>query len=204
MPFGVAIDQGTTGIKAYRLHTDGRFETIGGFTHRQIFPQPGWVEHDARELLDHVSRLVERATGAAALGIDNQGETVIAWDADSGEPVHNAIVWQDARTLPMIERLKAEGGEALTLERAGLPLDPYFAASKLAWIVENIPAAKRLLARGKLRLGTSDSFFLDRLAGVYATDVTTASRTSLMNLATGQWDPELCRLFGLPIESLAE
>jgi glycerol kinase len=204
MPSVVAIDQGTTGSKAYRLDTAGRFQSIGGFEHRQIYPQPGWVEHDARELLDHVGRLVERATGAVALGIDNQGETVVAWDAESGEPIHNAIVWQDARTLPMTERLKADGGEALTLARAGLPLDPYFAASKLTWILENVPAAKRLLARGKLRLATSDSFFLDRLAGVYATDVTTASRTSLMNLATGQWDPELCRLFGLPIECLAE
>jgi glycerol kinase len=204
MPSVVAIDQGTTGSKAYRLDTDGRFQSIGVFEHRQIYPQPGWVEHDARELLDHVGRLVERATGAAALGIDNQGETVVAWDAESGEPIHNAVVWQDARTLPMTERLKAAGGEALTLARAGLPLDPYFAASKLSWFLENLPAAKRLLARGKLRLGTSDSFFLDRVTGVYATDVTTASRTSLMNLATGQWDPELCRLFGVPIECLAE
>src|ERR1700757_2909651 len=101
MPSVVAIDQGTTGSKAYRLDIDGRFRPIGGFEHRQIFPQPGWVEHDARELLDHVGRLVERATGAAALGIDNQGETVVAWDAESGEPIHNAIVWQDARTLAM-------------------------------------------------------------------------------------------------------
>jgi glycerol kinase len=204
MPSVVAIDQGTTGTKAYWLGTEGRFQSIGGFEHRQIYPQPGWVEHDARELLDHVGRLVECATGAAALGIDNQGETVVAWDAESGEPIYNAIVWQDARTLATTERLKADGGEALTLARAGLPLDPYFAASKLGWILENVPAAKRLLARGKLRLATSDSFFLDRLAGLYATDVTTASRTSLMNLATGQWDPELCRLFGLPIECLAE
>jgi glycerol kinase len=200
----IAIDQGTTGSKAYRLSSDGRFESLGGFEHRQIFPKPGWVEHDALELLDHVRKLAERAGDAAALGIDNQGETVVAWNAETGEPLGNAIVWQDARTQDTIERLKADGAESLTLARAGLPLDPYFSASKLRWIIDHHPEAKPLLARGKLRLGTSDSFFLDRLAGVYATDPTTASRTSLMNIATGQWDPELCRLFGLPIEALAE
>jgi glycerol kinase len=204
MPAVIAIDQGTTGSKAYRLDTQGRFDLLGSFEHKQIFPQAGWVEHDARELLDHLRRLVAFSGDAEALGIDNQGETVVVWDAESGEPVHNAIVWQDARTQDSIERLKAEGAEALTIERAGLPLDPYFSASKLRWIIEHVPAAKPLLARGKLRLGTSDSFFLDRLAGVYATDVTTASRTSLMNLATGQWDPDLCRLFGVPIGALAE
>jgi glycerol kinase len=200
----VGIDQGTTGTKAYRLHRDGRFESLGGFEHRQIYPQAGWVEHDANELLDHVQQLIARAGDAAALGIDNQGETVVAWDAETGEPIGNAIVWQDARTLEMTERLKAEGGEALTTARAGLPLDPYFSASKLRWIIDHRPRARELLGRGKLRLGTSDSFFLDRLAGIHATDVTTASRTSLMNLDTGEWDPELCRLFGLPIEALPE
>jgi len=204
MPAVIAIDQGTTGSKAYRLDLSGRFETLAGFEHRQTYPKAGWVEHDANELLDHVKRLAALAGDAQALGIDNQGETVIAWDADSGEPIHNAIVWQDARSQDAIERLKADGAEALTIERAGLPLDPYFSASKLRWILDHVPAAKLLLARGRLRLGTSDSFFLDRLAGVYATDVTTASRTSLMNLATGQWDPELCRLFGVPMEALAE
>lgn len=116
----------------------------------------------------------------------------------------NAIVWQDARTQGEIERLKAEGAEALTLQRAGLPLDPYFSASKLRWMIDHLPEAQPLLAKGKLRLGTSDSFFLDRLTGAYATDPTTASRSSLMNLETCQWDPELCRLFGVPIEALAE
>ena len=204
MPCVLAIDQGTTGSKAYRLHVDGRFETLGSFEHRQIYPKPGWVEHDAREILSHLGRLIDLADDALALGIDNQGETVVAWDADSGEPITNAIVWQDARTLPLIERLKADGAEELTLARAGLPLDPYFSASKLNWIIEELPEAKRLLERGRLKLGTSDSFFLDRLSGTYATDVTTASRTSLMNLKTAQWDPELCRLFGVPIDCLPE
>ncbi len=203
MPAVIAIDQGTTGSKAYRHDTAGRFDLLGSFEHRQIYPEAGWVEHDANELLDHVRQLIALAGDAQALGIDNQGETVIAWNAETGEPVYNAIVWQDARTHEAIERLKSEGAEALTIERAGLPLDPYFSASKLRWIIDHVPEARTLLARGKLRLGTSDSFFLDRLAGVYATDVTTASRTSLMNLATGQWDVELCRLFGVPMDVLA-
>jgi glycerol kinase len=200
----IAIDQGTTGTKAYRLAPNGAFTSLGGFEHRQIYPQPGWVEHDARELLEQLRRLIARAGDAAALGIANQGETVVAWDAASGEPLGNAIVWQDARTLALTERLKAEGAESLTIERAGLPLDPYFSASKLRWIIDELPEAKRLLAQGRLRLGTSDSFFLDRLAGIYATDVATASRTSLMNLQTGEWDAELCRLFGIPPEILPE
>lgn len=204
MPAVIAIDQGTTGSKAVRLDANGTLEPLGSLQHRQILPQPGWVEHDANELLDHVRQLAGRAGDALALGLDNQGETVVAWDADSGEPIYNAIVWQDARTLDVTEKLKADGAEALTVARAGLTLDPYFSASKLRWIIDHVPRAKALLDRGKLRLGTSDSFFLDRLAGVYATDVTTASRTSLMNLDTGRWDPELCRLFGVPLEALPE
>lgn len=201
----LAIDQGTTGTKAHRLWRDGRFETVAGFEHRQIFPQAGWVEHDAGELLDHLrSAIAAGGGGDAALGIDNQGETVVAWNAETGAPIYNAIVWQDARTLAQTEKLKADGAEPMAIERSGLPLDPYFSASKLRWLIDHAPDAKRLLARGKLRLGTSDSFFLDRLTGNYATDLTTASRTGLMNLKSGQWDPELCRLFGLPMEALAE
>jgi glycerol kinase len=203
MPAVLAIDQGTTGSKAYRLDSTGKFERVGGFDHRQIYPQPGWVEHDPLELLDHVRRLVAQAGDAVACGIDNQGETVIAWDADSGEPVCNAIVWQDSRTLAVTDALKKSGAAETITARTGLPVDPYFSASKLRWIIDHVPRARDLLKRGKLRLGTSDSFFLDRLAGVYATDVTTAARTSLMSLDTGQWDPELCRLFGVPIEALA-
>jgi len=204
MPAVIAIDQGTTGSKAVRLDTGGKLQALGSLQHRQIFPKAGWVEHDAQELLAHVRQLAVQAGDAVALGLDNQGETVIAWDAESGEPVYNAIVWQDARTLEVTEKLKADGAETLTMACAGLALDPYFSASKLRWIIDHVPRARALLDRGKLRLGTSDSFFLDRLAGVYATDVTTASRTSLMNLDTGQWDAELCRLFGIPLEALPE
>jgi glycerol kinase len=198
----VGIDQGTTGTKAYRLRADGDFQQLCSIEHRQIYPQPGWVEHDPRELLANVERCLESAGVVAGAGLDNQGETVIAWDADSGEPVHNAIVWQDNRTHEVTDRLKAEGAEKITLERAGLPLDPYFAASKLRWILDHVPGAAALAQRDKLRLGTSDAFFLDRLCSRYATDIVTASRTSLMNLATGEWDPELCRLFGVPMQLL--
>jgi glycerol kinase len=199
-----AIDQGTTGTKALVLSTDGGLEVVANLRHAQHYPRPGWVEHDAGELLDQVLAAAEALGEVAALGLANQGETVVAWDADSGRPVHNAIVWQDDRTSGEIERLKAAGAEALTLERAGLPLDPYFSASKLRWLIDNAPDAGRLLAAGRLRLGTSDAFFLDRLTGLYATDPTTASRTSLMDLRRGCWDPELCALFGVPMEALPE
>lgn len=200
----IAVDQGTTGTKSFVLMEDGSFATIAAFEHRQIYPQAGWVEHDANELLSHVHEAIAAAGPADAIGIDNQGETVVAWDAATGEPLHNAIVWQDARTADVTAKLKADGAEELTLQRAGLPLDPYFSATKLRWFLDHIPEARALHAQGRLRLGTSDAFFLDRLTGVFATDVTTASRTSLMNLDTGAWDQDLCRLFGVPVDCLPE
>jgi glycerol kinase len=200
--FVVAIDQGTTATKAHQLFLDGEFQPMASMEHHQFYPHSGWVEHDANELLAQVRQCLDYAQGADAVALDNQGETVVAWNADTGEPVCNAIVWQDNRTRAQLDRLKADGAAELTLERAGLPLDPYFSASKLRWILDQVPAAKALAKAGRLRLGTSDAFLLDRLCGSYATDVTTASRTSLMNIATGQWDPELCRLFGVPMDLL--
>jgi glycerol kinase len=200
----LAIDQGTTGTKAFSLADDGTFSPIASFAHRQIYPGQDQVEHDPEELLAHVGAAVAAAGDADAIGIDNQGETVVAWDARSGRPIHNAIVWQDSRSKGLTERLKAEGAEVLTLERAGLPLDPYFSASKFRWLLDNVPEARQLRREGRLRLGTSDSFFLDRITGQFATDVTTASRTCLMSLATFRWDPELCGLFDVPMECLPE
>ncbi|MBI2717588.1 MAG: glycerol kinase [Rhizobiales bacterium] len=200
----VAIDQGTTGTKAFTYDGDGRFATVAGFEHRQIYPQGGWVEHDAEELLRHVREAIDAAGPADAIGIDNQGETVVAWDAATGRAIANAIVWQDSRTSEVTAKLKANGGEELTLKRAGLPLDPYFSASKLRWLLDHVGEANELLGQGRLRLGTSDAFFLDRLTGIFATDVTTASRTSLMNLDTCQWDDELCALFGVPRQCLPD
>src|SRR5262249_3099955 len=140
----IAIDQGTTGTKAHRLRSDGAFETIASFEHRQIYPQPGWVEHDAEELARHGEGSLGQAGDAASIGIENQGETVGAWDATTKRPIYNAIVWQDARTADVTEHMKAEGAEALTLSLAGLPLDPYFSATKLRWLLDNVPEAKQL------------------------------------------------------------
>jgi len=200
----LAIDQGTTATKTYTLDSEGHFAFCSSVEHDQIYPQSGWVEHDPETLLGNIQDSVGAADDIDAIGIDNQGETVIAWDSRSGLPVYNAIVWQDQRTADFTEKLKAGGAEGLTLERAGLPLDPYFSASKLRWILKNVPQAQKLLRKDRLRLGTSESFFICRLTGEYATDVTTASRTSLMNLNTCDWDPELCELFEIPIEVLPQ
>ncbi len=203
----VAIDQGTSSTRGFVLDETGKGEIVCTRQHKQIYPQSGWVEHDPEELLSHINECLEVAAAAGkidAIGIDNQGESCLAWNAETGEAISPVIVWQDCRTEPVISRLKKDGAEELTMARAGLPLDTYFSASKLAWIIENIPEAKALLNKGKLRLGTTDAFFLDRLTGNFFTDITTASRTSLLNLETGQWDAELCELFGVPIETLPE
>lgn len=197
-----AIDQGTTSTRVLIAASDAPPRIAHGVVHRQSFPQNGWVEQDAQELLSNVKSCIDAAGAVDAIGIDNQGESCLAWNAETGEPVSPVITWQDNRTTEVTERLKREGCETLTRAHAGLPLDPYFSASKLAWIIANVPAARELLKRGKLRLGTTDAFFFDRLFGRCVTDATTASRTSLMNLATGEWDAELCRLFGVPIEAL--
>lgn len=200
----VAIDQGTTSTRGFVLEADGAARVVQTRAHRQSYPRPGWVEHDPEELIANIAACLEAAGDADAIGIDNQGESCLAWDADTGKAVSAVIVWQDNRTQEVIERLKAEGHEALTLNRAGLPLDPYFSASKLKWILDNVSAARTLARAGRLRLGTTDAFFLDRLAGIFATDITTASRTCLMNLETGRWDADLCQLFGVPVEALPE
>jgi glycerol kinase len=200
----LAIDQGTTGTKAFTLDESGALSKVAGFEHQQHYPHAGWVEHDAEELLKHIVASIAAAGSVDAIGIDNQGETIVAWDAKTGKPCCRAIVWQDDRTRHVTEKLKSEGAEALTLERAGLPLDPYFSASKMRWIIDHVDDAKSLLKQGRLRVGTSDAFFLDRLSGTIATDVTTASRTSLMSLDTLQWDDDLLKLFNIPRDCLPE
>lgn len=200
----LAIDQGTTSTRALAVGTDGDAAIASVTRHRQLYPKPGWVEHDPAELVRNLQTSLDAVEGVVAVGIDNQGESCLAWHADTREPVTNVIVWQDNRTGAAVEQLKRDGAETEVMERCGLPLDSYFSASKLAWIVDHVPEARGLLKQGKLRLGTTDAFFLDRLAGACSTDITTASRTSLMNLTTGQWDGELCRLFGVPMEALPE
>lgn len=196
-----AIDQGTTSTRV--LVWDGASAHIAhAVRHAQHHRQPGWVEHDAAELLRNVQTCLEAAGTVDAIGLANQGESCLAWDAVTGEPLSPVIVWQDNRTAAWLEGRRDAAPEVMA--RAGLPLDAYFSASKFSWIIREIPEAHAALAAGRLRLGTTDAFFLDRLAGVFATDVTTASRTSLMNLATRQWDAELCRIFGVPMQALPE
>lgn len=202
-PAALAIDQGTTSTKAF-LEDSGGVRPIGTRTHVQTFPRPGWVEHDAAELLRHIQELITEAGPVARIGIANQGETVVAWDATTKRPLAPAIVWQDDRTGPVLAALRQSGVETLSLERAGLPLDPYFSAAKLRWLLEHIEDAATLRRAGRLRLGTTDAFFLDALTGVFATDVSTASRTGLLDLRKLRWDPELCDAFGVPMECLPQ
>ena len=200
----LAIDQGTTSTRALCVFDDGRTEITHVAHHQQFYPQSGWVEHDASELIAGIEACIAASPAVSAIGIDNQGESCLAWDADSKQALTPVIVWQDNRTHAVIEALKRDGHEARVLELAGLPLDSYFSASKLAWILQNYRDARTLLRQGKLRMGTTDAYFLDRLAGRFVTDISTASRTSLLNLQTGQWDSELCEIFGVPLEVLPE
>lgn len=204
----VAIDQGTTSTRAFVLGGSGpgaqKGEIVCRRTHKQHYPAPGRVEHDPEEILSHIHDCLNAAGPVDAVGLGNQGESCLAWERDTGRAISPVIVWQDQRTRKEISQLKASGAAELVMERAGLPLDAYFSASKLAWILDHLPQAKDLLARGRLCLGTSDAFFLHRLTGRFVTDASTASRTSLMNLETGQWDEDLCALFGVPITALPE
>lgn len=199
----LAIDQGTTSTRALVVDEEG-IRQVHAIEHRQFYPASNHVEHDPEELVRNLQACLAAAPETDCVGLANQGESCLAWDGATGKAITPVIVWQDARTTDICERLKSEGKEALTLSRAGLPLDPYFSGSKLGWILDNVSEARGLLAAKRLRLGTTDAFFRDRLTGVFATDPSTASRTSLLNLATGEWDIDLCRLFGVPPEALPE
>ncbi|MCK0196625.1 FGGY family carbohydrate kinase [Ancylobacter sp. 6x-1] len=199
----VAIDQGTTSTRALVLDTaTGAADIAHIVRHATFHPQAGWVEQDAAELLANVRACLAAAGTADAVALANQGESCLAWDAVSGEPLSPVIVWQDNRTAARLGGLADAPPEIA--RSSGLPLDAYFSASKLAWLLDNVPAVGAAARAGRLRLGTTDAFFLDRLAGSFSTDPTTASRTSLMNLATCAWDPELCRLFGVPMAALPQ
>ena len=204
----LAIDQGTTGSTAIVLSLEG--ETLGkkNVEFEQHFPKPGWVEHDAEQIWKSVSEAVEGALAAArvagteigAIGITNQRETTLVWDRKTGKPVHRAIVWQCRRTSPTCDRLKAEGAEETVRKKTGLVIDAYFSGTKIAWILDEVSGARARADRGELAFGTIDSFLVHRLTGgdVHATDVTNASRTLLMDLATLQWDAEMLKLFHVP------
>ncbi|CAB3652445.1 Glycerol kinase [Achromobacter denitrificans] len=198
----ISVDQGTTSTRSLVLEPGQPARIALALTHAARYPQAGWVEHDPLELLANVRRCLEAAGPAAAAGLANQGESCLAWDRVTGEPLSPVIVWQDNRTADAVSRLLAQGAQALTLARAGLPLDSYFSASKLAWLLQNVPAVQAARRAGRLQLGTTDAYFLRNLTGQGATEVTTAARTSLMNLATGQWDEVLCELFQVPMDCL--
>lgn len=200
----LAVDQGTTSTRALMVSEDGEVTPLLSLPHKQHYPQAGWVEHDPLELLTNIEACIQAGAdaGAVAVGLANQGESCLGWDARTGEPVGPVIVWQDMRTSDDTANLTDDGMADIVLHRAGLPLDPYFSATKLAWIVANVPGAQKLAASGHLRLGTTDAWFRDRLTGRFETDVTTASRTSLMAIDSCTWDADLCALFRVPIECL--
>ncbi len=209
----LVIDQGTTSTRAILF--DAACATIASAQEefRQIYPEPGWIEHDPEDLwsttLSTAREALRRAgdgLDVAALGIANQRETVVVWDRATGRPIHNAIVWQDRRTASRCARLKAEGHESFVQNRSGLLLDPYFSATKVAWILDTVPGARERAKRGDLAFGTVDSFLLWRLTdgAVHATDATNASRTNLYDIHRGAWDEELCRLFDVPMTMLPE
>lgn len=213
----VAIDQGTTSTRAVVVDAKGSIVSVGQHPHEQIFPQPGWVEHDPMEIWTNTQEVIGQALGkgsltrhdVAAIGITNQRETAVVWDRATGEPVYNAIVWQDTRTQGLIDELAADGGVRRFAETTGLPLATYFSASKIAWILEHVDGARERAEAGGLAFGTIDTWLLWNLTGgvdggVHATDVTNASRTLLMNLETLDWDDELLAAFGVPRSMLPE
>jgi glycerol kinase len=209
----LTIDQGTTGTGVHFINQKG--EVIESFDkeHRQYYPKPGWVEHDANEIWMNVLlgiqtlRKKRPEVKIAALGITNQRETVVAWDAETGEPLYNAIVWQCRRTADFCDTLKKKKGlEAKIKKKTGLVIDAYFSASKLRWFLKNLKEAKALQKQNRLRFGTIDTFLLWKLTGgdAFKTDVTNASRTQLMNLETGAWDKELLKVFEIAPALLPE
>ncbi|MCL4506581.1 MAG: glycerol kinase GlpK [Chloroflexi bacterium] len=201
-----AIDSGTTGTRCIIFDRSARIVDSAYEEHRQIYPQPGCVEHDAEEIWTRTRGVIGAALAKARLtpadllaaGITNQRETIMLWDPATGKPLHNALVWQDTRTAAVCDQLRAGGAEAGIRERTGLPLATYFSATKLAWLLDHIPGARDRAARGEVIGGTIDSWLIWNLTGRHVTDVTNASRTQLMNLRTLAWDDELLRQFNIP------
>ena len=214
--FVLSLDQGTTSTRAMIFDHAGAVVTVGQLEHRQHFPQAGWVEHDPVEIWDNTREVIGQALGKAnltrhdiaAVGITNQRETTVVWDRTTGLPVYNAIVWQDTRTQSIVDRIAA-GDIDRFKQKVGLPLATYFSATKIAWILENVEGARARAEAGELAFGTMDTWLLWNLTGgihggVHATDVTNASRTLLMDLATCAWDPELLAAFDVPAALLPE
>ena len=204
----MALDQGTTSSRAILFADSGEILGIAQREFKQYFPQPGWVEHDAEEIwtsqrdvaCEALRNAKLEASDVAAIGVTNQRETVVVWDRATSAPIHRAIVWQDRRTAAVCDRLRAEGRESQIHSKSGLLLDPYFSATKLAWILDHVPGARTAADDGKLAFGTVDSWLIHRLTGgrVHVTDASNASRTLLMNIHTGEWDDELLDCFRVP------
>jgi glycerol kinase len=204
----IAIDQGTTSTRAIVFDAGLAPVATAQRELRQIYPRPGWVEHDPEDIWDGVVATVRgamakagvAAADVAAIGITNQRETAIVWDRDTGKPIHNAIVWQDRRTADVCARLRAAGEEAAVTDKTGLLLDPYFSATKIGWLLDHVEGARTTAARGRLAFGTVDSFLLWRLTGgsAHLTDATNAARTLLFDIRRGQWDGALAEMFGVP------
>jgi len=213
----LSIDQGTTSSRAIVFDKAGSIVSTGQKEHEQIFPQAGWVEHNPREIWDNTREVIGQALSKAnitrhnieAIGITNQRETAVVWDKTTGEAVYNAIVWQDTRTQPIVDRLAADGGVERFKQKVGLPLATYFSGTKIVWILENVEGAREKAEAGNLMFGTTDSWVLWNLTGgvdggVHATDVTNASRTMFMDLETLQWDDEILGIFGVPRSMMPE
>jgi glycerol kinase len=207
----LAIDQGTTSSRAIIFDRGGSIVSSGQKEHRQLLPRAGWVEHDAVEIWDNVREVVGTALSRASLtrhdiaavGLTNQRETTVVWNRSTGRPVSNAIVWQDVRTQAICDELAAGAGADRFKDITGLPLTPYFAGTKLRWILDNVPGAREQAEAGELLFGTMDSWVVWNLTGgtdggVHATDVTNASRTLLMDLRTLDWSPDILAAFGIP------
>jgi len=204
----LALDQGTTSSRAILFDEEGRPVSTAQREFRQIFPQPGWVEHDPKEIFSTQRETARQAVSQSgiplkslmAVGITNQRETTIVWDRQSGEPIANAIVWQDRRTAPQCAELKQLGAEGLVRERTGLVIDPYFSGTKIAWLLDNVPGARKRAELGELAFGTVDTWLTWHLTGnrTHVTDVSNASRTMLFNIHMNDWDPELLRLLDVP------
>jgi glycerol kinase len=204
----LAIDQGTTSSRAIRFDRQANILATAQQEFPQLYPQNGWVEHDPEAIWQTTLETATQAMdgGVTAIGITNQRETIILWDRMTGKPLHNAIVWQDRRTAALCEAMKGDGLEPMIQQKTGLLLDPYFSASKLKWLLDEIPGARTRAENGELAAGTVDSFLLWRLTGgrVHATDITNAGRTMLCNIHTMDWDEELLRLFSIPRAILPE
>jgi len=210
----LALDQGTTSSRAIVFDQQGAVVAVAQREFEQIFPQAGWVEHDAEEIwssqisvaVEALSRAQARPRDLAGIGITNQRETAIVWNRETGKPIHNAIVWQDRRTADFCGQLRAQGHERLIQERTGLLIDSYFSGTKVVWILDHVEGARKLAEAGKLAFGTVDSWLVWNLTSgrVHLTDISNASRTMLFNIHTGKWDEELLRLLNIPASMLPE